>query len=279
LTRSEFNTINTNHPDCSMKTNRNRLLALATAFGWLLTSWLLPAQTVSFRADNWYPFNGTPGDAKPGYGVEVLKAVFEKSGGKVDYAVIPWKRAVSEAEKGAINGVIGALKSDTPDFVFPEEPIGMFEPIFFVRKDSAWKFTGMDSLKGKRLGILNGYSYGEKVDAYVKQNQGNAQAIDESTGDNPGEQAIRKLQAGRIDVFVEVGTVFWAQVAKPGLNKDDFMAVGQASDPEPIYVSFSPKKDDAKALAARLTTGIRELRSSGELAKILAKYEVKDWGK
>jgi polar amino acid transport system substrate-binding protein len=44
-------------------------------------------------------------------------------------------------------------------------------------------------------------------------------------------------------------------------------------------VSFSPKKDDAKALAAKLTAGIRELRASGELARILAKYGTTDWAK
>lgn len=237
------------------------------------------AQTVSVRADYWYPYNGDPADAKPGYVIEILKAVFEKGGGKVDYAVMPWKRAVSEAEKGAVNGVIAALKSDTPDFAFPEEPIGMSENSLFVKKGSTWSFANMDSLKGKRLGIVNGYSYGAAVDEYIKKNLGNAQAIDESAGDNPVEQAIRKLQAGRIDVFVEGKTVFWAQVAKMGLNKDDFVEVAVASEGEPLYVSFSPKKDDAKALAAKLTAGIRELRASGELAKILAKYGATDWAK
>lgn len=255
-----------------------RWLILATAVVTLAAQ-ALAQTTVSVRADYWYPYNGDPADAKPGYAIEILKAVFEKGGGKLDYAVMPWKRAVSDAEKGGVNGVIGALKSDTPDFVFPEEPIGLSENTLFMKKGSSLTFTGLDSLKGKRLGVVNGYSYSEKLDEYIKQNQGNAQAIDESTGDNPVEQAIRKLQAGRIDVFVEGKTVFWAQVAKMGLSKDDFVEVAKVNEAEPLYVSFSPKKDDAKALAAKLTAGIRELRASGELAKILTKYSVPDWAK
>ena len=252
------------------------LLAAASA---LLAIGACAQSTVSVRADYWYPYNGDPADAKPGYAIEILKAVFEKGGGKLDYGVMPWKLAVSEAEKGGVNGVIGALKSDTPDFVFPDEPIALSENTLFAKKGSSLTFNGLESLKGKRLGVVNGYSYSEKLDEYIKQNQGNAQAIDESTGDNPVEQAIRKLQAGRIDVFVEGKTVFWAQVAKMGLSRDDFVEVAKVSEPEPLYVSFSPKKDDAKALAAKLTAGIRELRASGELAKILAKYSVQDWAK
>lgn len=252
--------------------------AVTAALGLLAgTAWAQPA--VSVRADYWYPYNGHATDAKPGYVIEMLKAVFEKDGGRLDYQVMPWKRAVGEAEKGAVNGVIGALKSDTPEFAFPEEPIGLSENAIFVKKGADWKFAGLASLQGKRLGIVNGYSYGDKVDAYIKQHQGNARALDESSGDNPTEMAIRKLAAGRIDAFVESSTVFWAQVAKLGLNKDDFVLAGIASEAEPIYVSFSPKKDDAKALAARLTAGIRTLRTSGELARILARYEVRDWVK
>lgn len=261
---------------CQLARKTCRTVALALL---VLAGTSLAQQTVSFRADNWYPYNSDPSDAKPGYVVEILKAVFEKDGGKVDYMIIPWKRATIEADKGDINGIIGAFKSDTPDYVFPEEPIGIGENTMFVKKGTAWTYSGVDSLKDKRLGIVNSYSYGDKVDEYIKQNHAKLQAVDESSGDNASGQAIRKLEAGRIDVFVEGKTVFWAQVAKMGLSKDDFVEAGQASVPEPLYVAFSPKKTESKALAAKLTAGIRELRKSGELAKILAKYEVKDWSK
>lgn len=258
------------------------LRTAAAAFALLLAfgpGGALAQETISVRSDFWYPFNGDPSDSRPGYVVEMLKAIFEKGGGKVDYQTIPWKRAVAEAEQGKINGVIGALKSDTPDFIFPEEPIGVYTPTLFVKKGSGWSYSGLDSLKGKRIGIINGYSYGDKLDAYVKQNQNNAQAIDESSGEKPVEQSIRKLMAGRVDAFIEVPTVFWAQVDKLGLDKSQFQEAGVVNDPEPMFVSFSPKRPDSKTLATKLTNGIRELRRSGELAKILARYSVKDWAK
>jgi polar amino acid transport system substrate-binding protein len=258
-----------------MKANLRNIIAV----GMLLAVNAYSQSVVSFRADSYMPYCGDPADSKPGFAVEILKAVFEKDGVKVDYATMPWKRAVGEAEKGVINGVIGAYKSDTPDFIFPEESLGLAQNTFFLKKGSTWKFETVASLKGKRLGVISGYSYGETLDNYVKQNKANTQLVDESTGDNGLDQAVRKLQAGRIDVFVEGKVVFWAQVNKLGVSKDDFIEAGVANEAEPIYVSFSPKKDDAKALAAKFTAGVAELRKSGELAKILAKYGVQDWAK
>ena len=245
----------------------------------IFASAALGQSNITLHTDSYYPFNGDPADPKPGYVIEILKTVFEKTGAKLDYAIVPWKRAVAEAEKGEINGVIGGLKSDTPTFIFPEEPIGMNANGLFVKKGNSWTYTDITSLKGKRLGVINGYSYGDKFDQYVTQNQDNPNVINVSSGDNPVATAIHKLQGGFVDVYVENKTVFWAHVKKVGLDKNDFLDVGNASDPEPMYVAFSPKKTDSKALAEALTTGIRAMRASGELAKILKSYEVNDWAK
>lgn len=252
-----------------------KTLVLAGSMAWLTTA--SAQQVVTVAADSWYPFNGEPGDAKPGYVVEILKSVFEKNGAKVEYTVLPWKRAVADVEQGKIAGVIGAMKSDTPDFTFPEETIGLNDVSFFVKQGSPWKFEGIDSLKGKRLGVCNGYSYNEKLDAYIKANLG--AAVDEASGDAPIIQNIKKLNAGRIDTCVEVATVFWANVEKAGLKKEDFVQVGTDGTPNPMYVSFSPKKEESKKLAAQFSEGIKALRSSGDLAKIMEKYGLKDWAK
>lgn len=51
------------------------------------SAWAQP--TVSLRADEWYPFNRNPTDAKPGYVVELLPAVFAQGGGQRDHQVRP----------------------------------------------------------------------------------------------------------------------------------------------------------------------------------------------
>jgi polar amino acid transport system substrate-binding protein len=233
--------------------------------------------TLTLRADSWYPFNGEPEAANPGYVVEILKAVFGKENLKIDYQIMPWKRAVADCQSGAIDGVIGALKSDAPDLVFPDEPMSISSQVFYVKKGSDWKFTGIDSLRGKRLGVINGYSYSEKMDAYVKANEKDASLIDLAAGDTPVEQCVKKLKAGRIDCYLEVEPVFLAAVPKYGMASDDFVSAGPLAEPDPFFVAFTPKKPEAKKWAQIWTDGLKELRKSGKLAEILAKYNLKDW--
>ena len=234
---------------------------------------------ISIRSDSWYPFNDKPDDAKPGYVVETMKLIFEPKGYTLDYQIMPWKRAIAEGEKGAIHGIIGAIKSDAPTFVFPEEPAGVSDTTFFVKKGSTWKYAGIDSFKGKCLGVSAGYAYEDPLGAYLKANAGNARLINESAGDQPLELGIKKLQADRVDICVEASIVFWTRVDRMGISRDSFMDAGMLGETEPLYVAFSPAKPESKDLAKTFSEGIRALRKSGELGRVLAKYGVKDWVK
>ena len=78
----------------------------------------LAGDTITLRADIWDPYNGDPASDQPGFVIEVAKAVFEKAGYTVDYQVEGWSwdRSVEEAKKGNIDGIVGAAKSEAPDF-------------------------------------------------------------------------------------------------------------------------------------------------------------------
>jgi polar amino acid transport system substrate-binding protein len=253
----------------------------ALLLGAVLVSGLSPlrAETITLCADNWFPYNGAPGATPAGYVIEIVNAITEKNGDKFDYQIMPWKRAVAVAEKGEINGVIGGLVTDTPGFVFPEEPIGLSGTSAFVKKGSNWKYDGVASLKDKKLAVVDSYSYGDDIDPYIKENMANGKLIDVNAGEAPEALAIKKLQAGRVDVYVSDPNVFWATVKTMGLGADEFVLAGEVAAPDPIFIALSPKRDDSKAIAEKITTGIREMRASGALATILAKYGVADWGK
>lgn len=44
-----------------------------------------------------------------------------------------------------------------------------------------------------------------------------------------------------------------------------------------IYIAFSPHNQKSASYAKILSDGWKEIRKSGELKKILAKYNVEDW--
>lgn len=255
---------------------RRMVMGLAVGIAALASA----GDKVSLRADAWFPYNGDPASDKPGYTIEIAKAVFEKAGLTLDYQTKgwTWDRSIAEARKGSIDGIIGAAKEDAPDFVFPEECIGIQVQTFFVKKGNAWRFKGIESLKAVKLGVISGYAYGDDVDAYIKANL-DKPAVQVLQDDNALELNVKKLGAGRIDVIIEDGAVFHAKIAELKMS-DQFEVAGDTASPKPAYITFSPaKKATSEKYAKLLSDGIKAMRASGELKKILDKYQISDWQK
>ena len=141
-----------------MKTIRIALIAVSVV---LLAGSALAA-TLTVRADNWPPYNSDPANAKPGYMVEVLKEIFEAQGVTIDYKLMPWTRALNDVNSGKYDAVIGTDRSESKGMVFPAESFGTLDNAMFVRRDKAWKYSGVASLKGLRLGVIDGYGYNEE---------------------------------------------------------------------------------------------------------------------
>jgi len=232
------------------------------------------ADDIVLGTDPWPPFTDEAGDS-PGYMVEAAKQIFTKNGHTLVYKVMPWARAVNITRAGKMNGIIGAAVGDAEDFVFPEKDLGMLENYMFVRKDSNWKYEGVDSLKNVKVGVILDYDYGKTFMDYMNANKESGK-IDIIAGDDPLKKNIMKLKAKRIDVVIEAKPVFDHTVKSMGIA-DLFKPAGTIGEADPVYIAFSPNHPKSKEYAKMLSSGIEELRQSGELAKILAKYGQADW--
>jgi len=234
-------------------------------------------KVITICADYWHPFNGTAGSDAPGYIVEIAETIFKKAGYRVDYQTMPWERAIDMTRAGEFNAIVGAFKTDVPDFVFPDAEMGIAETVFLVRKETAWRYTGVDSLPLVKIGIAKGYGYGQRMDDYVRANADNSTRIEVLYGEDVVARNLHKLAMGRIDAVVDVRAVFEYTIAKEGME-GKFIEAGTIST-DKVYIAFSPRQSDSKKYAEILSNGILELRSSGELERILFKYGCKDWGK
>lgn len=235
---------------------------------------------IRLRADSWAPYNGDGASDRPGYAIEIAKAVFGKAGYTVDYTCEgwSWSRAIEECRRGAVEGIVCATRREIPDFIFPSESVGLDHNVFYVRKGSAWRYAGPDSLATVCLGAISDYGYGETVAVYVDAHKADEARIQLVEGEDALALNAGKLLEGRIDVLVENAAVFAAYVADANLA-DKFEAAGETPEREDLYIAFSPAHPDSATYADILTKGIAELRASGELARILARYGVADWAK
>jgi polar amino acid transport system substrate-binding protein len=251
---------------------RSILLALAFA---IAVSAPTAAATLTIVADEWCPYNCAPGSDKPGYMIEIARRVLGDAGHEIDYRNMPWSRAIEEARAGRFDAIVGAAQGDAPDFVFPEHRLGISANVFVVKRDSAWRFDGLASLEGRSLGIIRDYSYGDPLDDYIAQHERDAGRIQIASGDTALDTNFRKLEAGRIDVLVEDRNVVEQFLVGSG-QAERFEIVGDLGDDD-LFIAFSPATEGADELARLLGEGVQQLRASGELAAILARYAVRDW--
>ncbi|MBQ0779902.1 MAG: transporter substrate-binding domain-containing protein [Thalassolituus oleivorans] len=234
------------------------------------------ADTITLRADEWFPVNGDPQAEHRGYMIDIATKIWESHGHSVDYQIMPWERAIEETRSGQVDCIVGAYVEDAPDFVFPSSALGMDESHFFSLSKNNWKFHGINSLKQVRLGVVGGYAYDEgPLDAYIEK-YANSSRVQIMKGNNALEQNIKKLISGRIDSIVESPMVMKAKLKKMGLHLD-IQDVGTIGDPTPMYIACSPQNPNSKEYVEQLSAGIDELRINGELHKILSHYDIDDW--
>ena len=264
---------------------RRDLLCALGALG-LMSAGLTPvlaapsdaAKVVTLRADPSCPSNCEPGSDHPGYDVELAEKIFGKAGYKVDYKLLSWSRTLVEVRKGAIDGFVAGIKTDAPDFIFPEEPGGVMVTGFAVRKDSGWRWDGVKSLDGKVLGYIPDYQYFPELKTYIDANTADAKKVQGIAMMNATQLNLKKLSIGRVDVVCDDSSVLEYYIKVMGLS-DKVVLAGGAGDVIPSYIAFGPTNPRAHELAAIWDAGIKRMRASGELKAVLDRYGVPDWKK
>lgn len=234
------------------------------------------ADTITLRSDLWCPYNCEPGGTPPGYLIDIAKAVFEAAGAKVDYQLMPYDEAIEAVRQGKVTAVLGAARKDAPDLHFPQTSQSYSTYAFATARGSGFKYTGPDSLKGKRLGVIANYTYGEDLDAYIAANSGTGAVVTVSSEDATRD-LVMLLAERKVDVIVEGDAVLEYMIKQ--LDLANLFELDVASDGAPIYIAFTPNDPKAVEHAKRLDAGLAELRKSGKLAEILRQYGMKDWEK
>lgn len=230
------------------------------------------ADDITLRADSWCPYNCEPDAEKPGFLIEIAKAVLEEHGHKIDYKLMNWARAIEDVKTGAFDAAVGAGVDDAPELIFPSIEQGMQKMCFFVKPESTWTYTGIESLKSIKPAVIKDYSYQKDLDSYIEANPSKVETL---AGENAAEKALKMLMSDRVDAYIDDAMVVNQMLEKQG--NQSALKVAGCTEPEPIYIAFSPASPKGKEYAKILSEGTQKLRESGKLAEIMKKYGAKDW--
>ncbi len=230
---------------------------------------------LNLKSDLWCPYACDENAENKGIVVDIVKAILEKKGYKIKYSNINYARALKENREGEIDGVVGCAKEDAPDFVFPKSHQLEASYHYFRKKGGMFKFKNFESVKNMKIGVINSYTYDVTTTDLVSKKHPSFVVV---SGDLGLGQLLKMVDNNNIDAFVENDYVLSSFLMDNKIERSKYQLAGTPKQvPQKITVGFSPKKADSKKLADLIDSGMKELKKSGELNKIIGKYNLIKW--
>jgi polar amino acid transport system substrate-binding protein len=234
------------------------------------------AATVSIRADEWFPINGEPGSAQPGIMIELAQTILGAAGHTIDYRLMGWDDAIARTGKGEFDCVVGALADEAEGFVYPQQAWVQSAQSLYVRNDFAGSYSGPADLAKLKLAVIDSYSYGDTLDAYIAANRADpAKILLIRNETKPLRAAMTRVLVGQADALLETSVVMDATLKASGFaGKLKSLSAAEPGQIESLYIACSPNKTSSKTYAALFDEGFRAMAADGRLKALFARYGV-----
>lgn len=212
-----------------------------------------------------YTYGELGGQVSGGIGVEIVKELFNRLGVEVEFELVPWKRALKMVEVGRADGT--NLLMHTVDreryLVFTDTVLEVRE-LFHYRADriNAFEWETFNDLKRYTIGLVNGYTYGDDFLTAIDRLKLKVEYAESSV------LALRKLFAGRVDLFLENEPVVKALVADNTAWKGVFKTASKPVSTFNFHLSFS-KRSPAVKLLPDINRVIAEMKQDGSIDRIV----------
>lgn len=218
------------------------------------------AKHLAFATDPFHPFYYQEGNSTKGLQYELAAMAFNKMHVSFDVDFMPWKRALLLAEAKKADGVFGLRKTKARKrwLIFPDEPLMTVSTVIFYRKGTNFEFEGLSSLRGKTIGVIKGYTYGEDFDNSPLFKTEEVATL---------KQNFLKLLAGRVDLVAAYKTVGLTAIRQMGLE-DKISYDPRSVHKTALYVGFSKIPGNA-AIVKEFSRRLKEVKDSPDCEGLL----------
>ncbi len=203
------------------------------------------------------------GAPAPAHGIypTLVGAAFAQMGRPCELQAMPFKRLLSETDTGHV--LAGAVIR-TPE----REQRWLFSQPYFVERLAVYgtgaPFKGLDSLAGKHVGVIRGWSYGEAFDNARRQGLFQCEEVAADVNN------FAKLMRGRIDyaVATELGGRMLQQLPA---YEGRVLAGGAPLGATPIHLAVLRGLDGAAALLPSFNAAVELMHRSGQVDALVAR--------
>ena len=236
------------------------LLAVALA----LSASPLKAEQLTIVSEPWPPYVFEENNTIRGIDYEVSDRLLRELGYDPKWRMMPWKRAQHEVREGNADAILDISINDQrrQTYHYPSEPLSHSETVLFYRKSQPFPFTRIEDLRGLRIGISAGYSYGnDEFKAANYFERWPCPAI---------EACLLMLEHGRVDMLPINRRVGLYTIRQLGLNDRIAHHDTQLSSGE-LYLAFA-RTPALADLAKRFSEALQQFKQSDDYLHLLYRY-------
>ncbi len=223
-------------------------------------------KTISAASDPWPPFVD-PDHPQKGISIEIVTAAFATQGYTFEHKIMPWARAEDGVKKGKIDVLPNTWFTDKrTSYLAYSKPYASNEVKFIKKKGDAFEYTGLESLAGKKIGIMLGYGYS---DDFMNSKDFKREAVSDFV------KNIKKLVGNRIDLSLEDEIVAKNLISKKDpalLDKIEFTKNFLSSNA--LHVTCGLANPRHEEIINAFNKGLEEITANGTLGKILKSYGI-----
>lgn len=221
---------------------------------------------LTMASDPWPPFidSSEPGG---GLSLEIIRAAYKTQGYEVKMENVPWARAEEGVKMGTYDILPNTwVTEERKAYLMYSDPFAANEVRFIKKKYDPFEYSDLSSLKGKRIGIIRGYGYG---DAFMASTEFKRETTSNFMLN------VKKLVAGRLDLIIEDEIVARAKINKKNpaiLNKLEFTK--KPFSRKDVHVTCGLENPRHKEIISAFNKGLMEIKKNGDYATIMTKYGI-----
>lgn len=221
------------------------------------------AQSITLAYVDFPPYEFEDKGKPSGILVTIVEKLFEKADIPLTLKLLPFKRAYKYVKTGSneIDGLFNFYKTQERLKFFDYTESVITNPlVFFVRKDSIVKFNTLEDLKGLKVGVMRGYTYGTDFD--------NSTLFSREAA-NSHKLNFIKLVYGRIDVY-PCDQLVGIHVAMKNNLMSELQILTTPLKVMDGYIGFTKGKHSD--IIGKINKIIREMHQNGEIEEIFNLY-------
>jgi polar amino acid transport system substrate-binding protein len=246
-----------------------RALVSGLALVFILALALVPAmgqgQSLTLATLDWPPYTGAS-LKDSGASSAIATAAFKAMGYNLKLEFLPWERAVTLAKNDSrYAGYFPEYyaEDNAKDFRY-SEPMGIGPLGFVERRDAPVKWTSLDDLKGRSIGVVSGYINTTEFDAMAESGKLKTDvAPDDATN-------LKKVAGRRVSLAVidpNVMDYLLANDPKLAGLKDLLQFNAKTLELKKLYICFK-KGPEGEKLAQVFAEGLKKI----DVEKVMRDY-------